>query len=290
MTQHEQQDMQSDPLLPGYSFNRYLVAGNTPIYEGGPLDFIIDRPQGMQGYIINMTVQGQGQVFQNEDAFYCGVGDLLLFPPEAVHYYGRAPESGLWHHRWVYFKPRAYWTNWLSWKVSQQSVGRMTLLDYRLISEFDGLFQKIDQTYKAGRVTSEDLAINLLEHLLIRCFEEAPDQAVKRIDPRIHALCQHLTQDLTQNMSVAQIAEYVCLSPSRLTHLFREELGVSVLRWLEDQRMALAQQLLSGSTLTIARIANQVGYEDQFYFSRVFFKHLGMSPTAFRKTTLKKSI
>ena len=48
---------QLNPLLPGYSFNIYLVAGTTPIIENGPLDFVIDRQNGMSGFIINMTIK-----------------------------------------------------------------------------------------------------------------------------------------------------------------------------------------------------------------------------------------
>ena len=47
-------EAQNDPLLPGYSFNAHLVAGLTPIEANGYLDFFIDRPLGMKGYILNL--------------------------------------------------------------------------------------------------------------------------------------------------------------------------------------------------------------------------------------------
>lgn len=75
------QEPQPNPLLPGYTFNAYLVAGLTPIMADGPLDFFIDRPGGMKGYILNLTIKGQGKVFDGEETFYCNPGDLLLFPP-----------------------------------------------------------------------------------------------------------------------------------------------------------------------------------------------------------------
>lgn len=55
-------EAQNDPLLPGYSFNAHLVAGLTPIEANGYLDFFIDRPLGMKGYILNLTIRGQGIV------------------------------------------------------------------------------------------------------------------------------------------------------------------------------------------------------------------------------------
>ena len=118
---------QQNPLLPGYPFNAWLVAGLTPITADGPLDFFIDRPLGMKGYILNLTIKGEGRVFDGEQSFDCLPGDMLLFQPKTAHYYGRAPDSPCWFHRWVYFRPRAYWTDWLQWQDESQGVGRLRL-------------------------------------------------------------------------------------------------------------------------------------------------------------------
>ncbi len=106
---------QNDPLLPGYSFNAHLVAGLTPIEAEGYLDFYVDRPLGMKGYILNLTVRGEGVVKNGDQQFICRPGDMLLFPPGEIHHYGRHPDAKEWYHQWVYFRPRAYWQEWLSW-------------------------------------------------------------------------------------------------------------------------------------------------------------------------------
>ena len=82
MYQRLTQEPQPNPLLPGYSFNAYLVAGLTPIIAGGPLDFFIDRPEGMKGYILNLTIKGQGRIFSGKDGeetLDSKPGELLLF-------------------------------------------------------------------------------------------------------------------------------------------------------------------------------------------------------------------
>jgi AraC family transcriptional regulator, arabinose operon regulatory protein len=285
MRQQQETAQQLNPLLPGYSFNVYLVAGTTPIIENGPLDFFIDRRKGMSGFIINMTVKGRGKVFDGDDAIYCNPGDLLLFPPEATHFYGRAPDSPDWYHRWIYFRPRAYWSHWLEWRNQVNNVGRLTLLDQALITEFDELFQQIEQTYKSGRRSSEELAINLLERLLIRCFEETPEHRTTPIDQRINEACQYLSRNLAEEVNLDKMARHVCLSPSRLAHLFREQMGVNIVRWREDQRMILAKHLLQSTRSPIAKIASLVGYDDQMYFSRVFRKRVGASPSEFRRNS-----
>ncbi|WP_407192087.1 AraC family ligand binding domain-containing protein [Citrobacter freundii] len=46
--------------------------------------------------------------------FVCRPGDILLFPPGEIHHYGRHPDASEWYHQWVYFRPRAYWQEWLT--------------------------------------------------------------------------------------------------------------------------------------------------------------------------------
>lgn len=74
-------ETQNDPLLPGYSFNAHLVTGLTPIEAQGYLDFFIDRPLGMKGYILNLTIRGEGVINNHGERFVCRPGDMLLFPP-----------------------------------------------------------------------------------------------------------------------------------------------------------------------------------------------------------------
>lgn len=273
---------QPNPLLPGYRFNAYLVAGLTPIIVNGPLDFFIDRPNGMKGYILNLTVKGQGQVIDGDETFYCNPGDMLLFPPKSPHYYGRSPNSDCWYHRWIYFRPRAYWADWLEWYSKAQNVGRLTLTSSTQ-QEFEQLFSTIEQTHQSGRRLSEELSMNLLERLLLRCMEEDPQTPQKIMDPRVIEACQYITSNLSDELRIEDIARYICLSPSRMAHLFREQVGINILRWREDQRIIRAKLLLQTTQETIASIGRIVGYDDQLYFSRVFRKRVGVSPSDFRR-------
>ncbi|MFU9138567.1 arabinose operon transcriptional regulator AraC [Erwinia tasmaniensis] len=279
---------QLNPLLPGYQFNAWLVAGLTPVNAGDSLDFFIDRPGGMKGYIINLTVRGRGQVFSGERAFDCEPGDLLLFKPQTQHYYGRSPESDCWHHRWVYFRPRAYWNDWLDWQDEKQGVGRLRL-DETLRTEFEELFASIEQTHTSGQRYAEELAMNLLERLLLRAIEEDPRSHQQVRDPRVIEACQFVTRNLAGELKIEEVANHVCLSPSRLAHLFRDQMGVNLLRWREDQRVIRARMLLQTTQEPIATIGRLVGYDDQLYFSRVFRKRVGVSPSNFRRRSLEAS-
>lgn len=283
MYQRTTHESQSNPLLPGYSFNAYPVAGLTPILADGPLDFFIDRPDGMKGYIINLTIKGQGRVSDGETDFFCNLGNLLLFPPKSKHFYGRSPHSDCWYHRWVYFRSRAYWADWLEWHNKQCDIGRLTLFNNHLLLEFNRLFANIEQTHRSGRRFSEELGMNLLERLLIRAMKEDPQSPQRIMDPRVIEACQFITSNLSGELRIDEVARHVCLSPSRLAHLFREQVGVNILRWRENQRVIRAKLLLQTTQESIANIGRVVGYDDQLYFSRVFRKRVGVSPSDFRR-------
>lgn len=129
--------------------------------------------------------------------------------------------------------------------------------------------------------------MNLLERLLLRAMEEDPLSPQRIMDPRVIEACQFITGNLAGELRIDEVARHVCLSPSRLAHLFREQVGINILRWREDQRVIRAKLLLQTTQEPIATIGRVVGYDDQLYFSRVFRKRVGVSPSDFRRRSIE---
>ncbi len=151
-------------------------------------------------------------------------------------------------------------------------------------ARFGELFgQIVDAGRGAGRY-SELLAINLLEQLLLRRMEAINESLHPPLDNRVRDACQYISDHLADShFDIASVAQHVCLSPSRLSHLFRQQLGISVLGWREDQRISRAKLLLSTTRMPIASVGRNVGFEDQLYFFRESLKKCtGASPSEFR--------
>ncbi len=79
------------------------------------------------------------------------------------------------------------------------------------------------------------------------------------------------------------IADAVQLSPSRLSHLFKEQTGVTPARFVELRRIERAMGLLESSSMSIGSIAVATGFSSQFYFTNRFHAVTGTSPSAWRR-------
>jgi len=86
-----------------------------------------------------------------------------------------------------------------------------------------------------------------------------------------------------QPLTLESVSKQVFLSPFYLSHLFSDELGITFIEYLTRIRMEQAKHLLADPTLSIQAVANQVGYDDASYFSKVFKKSNGVTPNAYRK-------
>ena len=93
-----------------------------------------------------------------------------------------------------------------------------------------------------------------------------PSRRSAPVDERVLAACHLISQDLQRSASVNEIATEVCLSPSRLSHLFRKHLGMGVIQWRECQRLQYAKQLLRVTNVPIKSLSQMVGYDDPAVF------------------------
>ena len=86
-----------------------------------------------------------------------------------------------------------------------------------------------------------------------------------------------------ESISVSQLATMEFLSPSRYRALFKEHMGISPQEYVIFTKLQHACRLLENTQMSILEISHAIGYADAQYFSRLFAKHIGSSPSAYRK-------
>ena len=86
-----------------------------------------------------------------------------------------------------------------------------------------------------------------------------------------------------EELSVTGIADKVNFSPNHLSTVFRQQTGQTIIKYITDYRMARAKELLKCTSMRSSEIGAEVGYKDPHYFSYMFKKAFGMTPTQYRE-------
>jgi AraC-like DNA-binding protein len=100
-------------------------------------------------------------------------------------------------------------------------------------------------------------------------------------DFRIAKVVQRLNQDPLHTLP--ELARNYQISVSRLSHLFKDEIGINVKNYRLDRRLQLAAELLISTDMPIKAIAYLAGYSHCSSFVRAFKTHFGLSPASYRR-------
>jgi YesN/AraC family two-component response regulator len=87
-----------------------------------------------------------------------------------------------------------------------------------------------------------------------------------------------MKEHYSEAISLESLSKSAYLSPVYLSKIFKEETGDSPINYLINMRLNKAKELLEEGDLSIKTIAKSVGYNDAYYFSKLFKKHFGVSP------------
>lgn len=121
---------------------------------------------------------------------------------------------------------------------------------------------------------------HLLECILLSMEE---GQRAARFNPLTRTILRHLHDNFRSRITLADISALTAFSPVYCDSVFRQETGRSIIDYLIDVRIGEAKKLLVESSVSMSRIAELTGFQDANYFSRVFKKRTGDTPSGYRK-------
>lgn len=245
---------------------------------------VIYRRKGLPVWTLNYTRDGAGFFAGPGHGWTSRVGDLVLIEPGVLNDYGPAENPGHWTHWWATFQPPAQdWHRLMAWPERLPGHRLLSDIDPQLLDKVLAGFAELIDLAHSPWPQRDDLGISGLRTMLLWCDVANPDGSRSVLDPRIRAVARRLCQDVEAEHTMDDLAQAVGLSPSRLAHLFRRQVGQSPIAYLEMQRITRACDLLLMDGRPVAEVGAAVGYSDPSYFGRVFRKHLGHSPRAFRQ-------
>lgn len=105
----------------------------------------------------------------------------------------------------------------------------------------------------------------------------------------VESLKIEIDRRFSEPISLKSLTEKSFIHPDYLRQLFRKEVGESPLSYLIHRRLDAARELLSSTDMPVCQIAETAGFKSSYYFCRLFKKHMGQTPTGYRKRFQKCS-
>ena len=115
--------------------------------------------------------------------------------------------------------------------------------------------------------------------------EQTDQQHVSMQSGRIHtfsAILEYINEHFGEDITIQGLSKQFNLNSNYISQLFRKELDKTFTEHLTGLRMNRASELLRTTSIPINDIADQVGYQDYFYFSKMFKKIMGIPPRSYR--------
>ena len=244
---------------------------------------INERPKGTTDWLLLVTLTGAGFAASGDAHLHLTRGHIACYQPNTPQYYGTDPDHGHWELIWCHVDIQQHWLEYLQWPIAAPGLLHLRITDDDLYDEIVEAMRLVHQGSNKWTITNDKLASNAVERTLLLAHMANPgSNESAQVSRRIQNALSYLASNNHRPVSMDELAEHCNCSSSRLSVQFREEVGMSPIRYHEHERLHRASHMLRDTDLSIADVAAAVGFDDPFYFSNRFRKQFGSSPRAFR--------
>lgn len=238
------------------------------------------RPEGCSEHILIYCVAGRGWVSIKGIKSVVKANQYFIIPAHEAHSYA-SDANNPWTIYWVHYSGshanHFLPTDGVVHNIPPSSTNR---IDNRL-TIFEEMIQNLDMGYSIDNL---DYANICLAHFLASfCYLKQFRQIRSKKDYDMTDLSiLFMKNNIDQKLDLHTLAQEAGLSSSHYSLTFRHKTGKSPVDYLIQLRIQKSCQLLDHTALSIKEIAIRVGYDDAYYFSRIFKKLMGTSPKAYR--------
>lgn len=264
--------------------SRPLIVGSCGIYRlTDDPKMPTYRPKGRLDYQIIYIASGLGHFHfdKPENETIVPAGNMVLFRPKELQKYEYYGED----------KTEVYWIHFTGSDVKNilRSYGlqdNQRVFPVGSSLEYEQIFKQIIQELQRCQEHYEEMLALLLRHLLIVFQRELTRVHILKneyLDREMHSAVTYFNENYNQDISIENYAQTRGMSVSWFIRNFKKYTGMTPMQFIVSLRVNNAQILLEQTNYSIYEIAKIVGYDDQLYFSRLFRKQKGVSPSQYRK-------
>lgn len=259
---------------------RHLYVTDIGAYPSAPFHYV-DRSPGIEQAILICCMSGRGSLRIDANEHAIQRGRLFFIPPRTPHTYW-ADDEHPWSLFWIHFDGLD------AGEVLQTySIERNEPLLF--VPDLSKLKQAFEDVYACLNYHFSDTGLLAMTAELLGLFstiricqghiEPKRQSTAKRVMDTIHFMNQHLNMLLT----LQELADHSGQSVSYYSRLFKEKTGQSPLSYFIQLKIRKACELLDQTDMNISAIASELGYDDAYYFSRLFKKIQGVAPAMYRR-------
>ena len=223
---------------------------------------------------------GAGEAILEGKKFRLAPGDLVVVNPGTLHEERSDAKAPL---RLIFLAIRDF-------AVPGLPAGCLSQEKYRVLScgeyqyKMDIYLRELLQETSSQIEFYQEISQGLVSALLVlvmRLIRINPEDEAA-LSQECQKIKEYLDQNFTSPITLDSLSETVYISKHYLSHLFKEQTGISPIKYLTSKRMEKACELLSETELPVSEVSKAVGYENPLYFSQVFKRVYGISPVKYR--------
>ncbi len=236
-------------------------------------NYLINRPNS-NVCCIEYIVAGSGTVQVNGQRFTARAGDTYCLPIGYSHFY-TSDRKTPWEKIWI---------NLSGEMVSKLAslYGTEDIYHFPALDTSDLLLKFQYYADRPATPQSAEKCCALVSQLFFRMSRALCVTDAEEITP-VQRMLAYIEQHETDVIRLEQLAAACHKSPSQAERLFRAETGIPPYRYVLNRKIELACQLLRETGMSVRDIAAYLSFDDEFYFSGLFRRKTGFSPTQYRK-------
>jgi len=243
----------------------------------------IERSRGLNECILIFCTKGKGWTEIDGCRFIVAAGEVLFIPANKPHAYG-ADNDDPWSIHWAHFAGTAS-ASYASLLPAHEYVLAIPSADAK---EIRRMFRESYRLASTGLTERTVLLISHIQRYMLGLLFFQTGRSLGR-GPRTiaHDLTksiEFMRANVARSLTLQELSRHAGLSPTRYSVLFREQTGSSPVDHHIRLRMQAACHYLDTTALSVKELASRLGYDDPYYFSRIFQKILGSSPLAYRRS------
>ena len=252
-----------------YPFNIEMIGVTYP-----DPNYFIQR-KNSDYFIIEYVVSGKGYLNVNGSSFTLDAGDVYILPPQTAHSY-RADKNTPYQKIWCNFYSTVFKKVMHDYNIYDKFVFRAP----ECKSDFEKLLE-----IAAGSIINDDIWPDVAT-VLFSVFNKI---AVRyyHADGRMTIAAQAkeiLDNSVYDYITVQELSKQLFVSKVRLSSEFKKVYGLSPYGYLLSQRISQAKLFLRSTDMTVKEISEKLCFADEHYFSNIFKRKTGVTPSTFRKS------